>query len=967
MFLLSMTLSGIAFAQQGVKDKTFFDAITYQWQDADDNVHTSKLTDVAKDPRQIMAMLKEVFTNTKIPGIYYGGYKADGTTREGAVSYDLSGDSNYQAFSNLTSTGVGQWSIRRGVYYPEEEGYTTLMVFVKNSWDNSQDTAYSVPLDYINASIDSVKLMYDATRLDKNANTPNPGTIYKLSGSANRFFFISKGRARRGGGTDNDDIAGRMPFYGMFEEYSPVSTSASIGLENFYAKMTGGETFAVDHDCGSVPGTGHYFCMSGVNGTEQFVLNDLAFFIPDLRLKSWADRDYQRNPGQTSHHRYTNYNPDNAPTTGLHGIRLEGRGMNPDPDDGTKWKITLDWTSMLDEITGNTVDEDFYIFVKDPDTGELTPLLDENGEQVPMQKGYTYTYLVDREEHGRNITYVVKGKPTIPCFSEVQSNEAKVGVPGLDENERLILGITSESESNYILSQEVNQYKNYVSMSNAQGTYISASNIAPGKNPQFTFYRYPNRMSILDSIPFATMTITDVYSSGGKYYYNYQVSYDNQVGADESSYPAKTGTFTCVDDADSEVDFGEFKVCDQFNASTADNDHPEKYYYRVKFTNNELDGDDYHSAFNDIKVFKTAGSIEEQKFTLTQVAADSVRSTCLDLNVQKPHLNIELESDFAIERYEAHQVKNKEANESDVFGHAQRLADAGQYGIYEGENHVGDVAHSQGAHIRHHRFGCGSGYFFPVIKTYRGDPQQAIFNTYGAPILPITHVEVNATVTETKASTYTFIGDEKGRYYSAKFEITPDGVDMEDIVKFRIWRLTEDGVAIEEKENYMPRLRQDSHPVDIVMTEGKPAIADYQKPEFYINGVENIDVLPYSKVDGIFAFDVFGAKLLEQGETMPVSYLIRMYCKPSTEGNGSSGMKRRAGEAEEYYIAEKTIDVMFSNDTPTDVDNVNVTKQLRKTVYVNPLGQVSDAPHEGVNIIINTYTDGTVVKTKKVF
>lgn len=100
---------------------------------------------------------------------------------------------------------------------------------------------------------------------------------------------------------------------------------------------------------------------------------------------------------------------------------------------------------------------------------------------------------------------------------------------------------------------------------------------------------------------------------------------------------------------------------------------------------------------------------------------------------------------------------------------------------------------------------------------------------------------------------------------------------------------------------------------------------------------------------------------------MPVSYLIRMYCKPSTEGNGSSGMKRRAGEAEEYYIAEKTIDVMFSNDTPTDVDNVNVTKQLRKTVYVNPLGQVSDAPHEGVNIIINTYTDGTVVKTKKVF
>lgn len=52
-----------------VKPKAFYLGKSYTWTNANGGTVTSNLTDEATDPRQIMALLKYLFTNKDIPGI----------------------------------------------------------------------------------------------------------------------------------------------------------------------------------------------------------------------------------------------------------------------------------------------------------------------------------------------------------------------------------------------------------------------------------------------------------------------------------------------------------------------------------------------------------------------------------------------------------------------------------------------------------------------------------------------------------------------------------------------------------------------------------------------------------------------------------------------------------------------------------------------------------------------------------
>ena len=72
---LMFALAAVAFlsatlnAQPVVKPKSFYKGRTYTWTNANGGAVTSNLADPATDPRQIMALLKEVYTNKEIPGI----------------------------------------------------------------------------------------------------------------------------------------------------------------------------------------------------------------------------------------------------------------------------------------------------------------------------------------------------------------------------------------------------------------------------------------------------------------------------------------------------------------------------------------------------------------------------------------------------------------------------------------------------------------------------------------------------------------------------------------------------------------------------------------------------------------------------------------------------------------------------------------------------------------------------------
>ena len=64
------------------RDESFFDGITYTWKeggpDATGVEHTSKLTDIATDPDQMIAMIKKIYTDKTIPGNYKRGFDANG-------------------------------------------------------------------------------------------------------------------------------------------------------------------------------------------------------------------------------------------------------------------------------------------------------------------------------------------------------------------------------------------------------------------------------------------------------------------------------------------------------------------------------------------------------------------------------------------------------------------------------------------------------------------------------------------------------------------------------------------------------------------------------------------------------------------------------------------------------------------------------------------------------------------------
>ncbi|MDD7065239.1 MAG: hypothetical protein SOU49_11100 [Sodaliphilus pleomorphus] len=69
-------------------------AITFTWTDAQGVEHANSIADPATDPRHIVALLREIYINRKVPGIKKVGYSsADVTTPDsGPVTYIITDD-----------------------------------------------------------------------------------------------------------------------------------------------------------------------------------------------------------------------------------------------------------------------------------------------------------------------------------------------------------------------------------------------------------------------------------------------------------------------------------------------------------------------------------------------------------------------------------------------------------------------------------------------------------------------------------------------------------------------------------------------------------------------------------------------------------------------------------------------------------------------------------------------------------
>ena len=983
MFALAAVafLSATLNAEPVVKPKSFYEGRTYTWTNANGGTVTSNLADPATDPRQIMALLKEVYTNKEIPGIWQCGYTADGK-REGTIDYTIdngwySNDPIYDAYGIL-----------EGDYKPNEEGYTTLIVKVKDDWKPvmKQNLSQNETLNYIANSIESVQILTDgvyipATGADGKKN-PNPGAVYRLSGNANRLFFMTKGRGRAVPGWNSYEvIRSYAPFNGMFEEYSPVAVSGGQVVENFYTKLVDGDIFKVEHDCSSVPGNEHYFCMMGAKGTKKFDVTDLIVTIPDYRLWYWNQRDKQG----TSNMIYTNYNKNYAPSLGLYGIQLKATATPAARDEYT---VELKWTSTLNEITGNEIDQRFRVWVRAEDGG-LKPLLDANGNQVEIAPGETflYNYNVKQGFEGREITYVVSGQPTDALFinyKEVYSNDDKVFIPGLDPDEGLRLSIGTTSTSDYDLATETNQYKNLITIDhNLVNTHVKYGNLQAGS--KLAFYRYDvDRNSEAKKIAELEIESVDKRKNDSKYYldYKYNLSFfyqekeaTHKTNLTGATYSLETN-YDYTENTTKEIDFNGFKINsfnDEFCASTATNEHPASYEYKASFSNlNHSTQPELHSAYSTIKVHKTTPGLTDKAITLEDVENDNVCSTRIHKGEHdaSPAIQFTLDQDRRIAEYSVGEIRNKEQSESEEVGLAQRLP-SWNYAIYENGSFKQNVSYTEIPQIHDASAKVGKNDYVSVIKTYRDN--DGSYNTYGSPIKTTYKLKASVEVIKKVMSEYVFTSNgKKGRYYQTDLKITADGTDNYEIVKYRVWRQTDR--AMEIVPQYKVRLEQDTHP--IVMNsddKGNPSIDQNHNSiqEFELVGRPGVGFYP-EQIDSksIHVYDTFGASDVSEAEdgNLDVTYIVRLYAKPEA-GNTSARAKATTPIlAKEYYIGEATITVSFKENTPTGLfDFVAETKTPVRVQYVNMLGQKSDTPFSGMNVVITTYTDGSHSTAKRAY
>lgn len=559
-------------------------------------------------------------------------------------------------------------------------------------------------------------------------------------------------------------------------------------------------------------------------------------------------------------------------------------------------------------------------------------------------------------------------------------------IPGLDPDEGLRLSIGTTSTSDYDLATETNQYKNLITIDhNLVKTHVRYGNLKAGS--KLAFYRYDvNRNSEAKEIAELEIVSVDKRKNGSKYYldYKYNLRFFNQkneatpkTNLTGETYSLETN-YDYTENTTNEIDFNGFNINsfnDEFCASTATNDHPASYEYKASFSElNPATQPELHSAYSTIKVHKTTPGLTDKAITLEDVENDNVCSTRIykgELDAS-PAIQFKLDQDRRIAEYSVDKIRNKEQSESEEVGLAQRLP-SWNYAIYENGSFKQNVSYTEIPQIHDASAKVGKNDYVSVIKTYRDN--DGSYNTYGSPINTTYKLKASVEVNENEKvmSEYVFTSNgKKGRYYQTGLKITAYGTDNYEIVKYRVWRQTDRDRAMEIVPQYMARLQQDTHP--IVMNsdnEGNPSIDQNHNniQEFELVGRPDYGFYP-ERIDdkSIHVYDTFGASDVSEDGNLDVTYIVRLYAKPEA-GNTSARAKATTPIlAKEYYIGEATITVSFKENTPTGLfDFVAETKTPVRVQYVNMLGQKSDTPFSGMNVVITTYTDGSHSTAKRAY
>ena len=970
LLLLSALLSMVFFkppvsAQSVVKSKAYYDAITYTWNGDGGTTVTSKLTDKATDPYQIIALLEKVYGDPRVPGPYYSAY---GSWEKSGRYYTYNeGRCDEVYYGPVTTNG---WNVT--ATKPDEEGYTVLLVAVKNGFNPdlnnpryvSQIANYGDLVQYISESIDFVQLLTDGMRVGSDENA---GTLFPVQGSFNRFFFLGKGQARK---QKRADMM-MPPFLNMFEQFSPTDGKTGDNtqdLTDFYDKMVKGETYPVMHDCNSVLEAAHFFSMSGRKGSTSYDMTGLNLFVPDYRLLWWGtidegffgitgytdNRDMNKSSSD-DYAQYGFYNTDHTPWTFLYTIKLRAQADQEGAQADHKYKVTLNWTSSIDELAGEKIDQVY----------DLYRVVDGVVEPTPIATGLTTTTwseIVDQRTSGYSLDYVIKGKPVKATYNPVQSNIATVAIPGYDPLERLKLVIDGDYRSTYDADAEVNNYANSIMMNNGVGTSVMREHLMA--NPVFQVLRYGSDGSML---PVATLQMSGVTSTSSRC--NYTLHYENQ----RVSKSDKTGSFSFNNNG--EIQFNDFKMVDEFSADVSANEHPSKYHYQVKFTSavavKDENGDDKTEIYSntvDVPVYKTNTALLDCYDKATVDAdvyrPDHERVVIPEKDADPMGLRFNVVDNPNIFRY----FTTRDGYE---YGHAQRMTD-GSYvvsSVRPGESaksHVETVTfatdeNSKYVGVRDYAIN-GLDYnagdmvtYNAVIEAFLPNSTSTDHNTYGSCRQVSKIVDLQAECVDRMKSNdiFTDASGAEGRYYLSQLEITPVIPDGFKLYKLRVWRKTADGVAMEVKDEYKWRLDQVTKPLEIDFDDSGEIVS------FNFNTLKGQE--PKWAGSSIIVNDYFGAV----NQELSTTYYVRAYLR-YPDGTTLNGRKRAAADVYHYLADQASLEVKFDNHVVTGIDGVSSARKVQRVTYVNALGMHSDVPFSGVNVVVTTYSDGSVTKVKKI-
>ncbi|MDY6412361.1 MAG: choice-of-anchor D domain-containing protein [Bacteroidales bacterium] len=1007
-FQFDYTLRGNGIEDTGTLPPSTYDNYSYTWTDDNGDEHTSAYSEIANDPNQMIALLKAIYTDKNMPGNYYRGYTATGVkdtqhevaypaigaiarnydpvtrvyTHEFADAYGwgMAHDETNYPITHSDPRVSGSYTITDYIlnpneYKPNQEGLTLLLVEMNDgvgaSTTTTKPTDYASLKNLYSKMFKSVRVIPNSKRVTKNGVE---GTLFKVDcDKMNRFFFLAKGRLRwyagetgssayfrdqvksSGSGSSytwNDrenSIATVNPFNVMYEQFSPVSLSSGQASSDVYQELIGMNTYDVEHDCESIPWasangvSGHEFNMYGKESISADCqdVRDLMFFVPDERMLYWDGRD------QGTADMFVNYYKQNAPNMAMYVIH-QNEITGERNGEAEQYTLNLSWESNLtDFVPGENGEYTIYLV---NDDGTYTPV----AEHIPSSQT-TYTLTVDMQQHGQQVTYVIQGQDNTGFLSLQYSNEQSFIIPGLDPTEKFQLVANAAYYSRYNPADEHNYYAN--GMQVMAYPDVNASDYA-GKT--FNFYRKAAGENDWTLVATASVNNEGTGATVSMVETTQRLESDYKFG-----YKQNPATIAMTADAKANKKFD--VIYDNFKADVSANDHATSYSYKME----TADGA-YHSNELTIKVFKTAMSNITGSFDWAYVEGDDVRQvadkgTQFDVDVQLSSKTEILrygtyrwDSSFGTETnpYAVLNLNSSADDEEDISPAGQASNQGEYYSVYmNGDSYKGDDVYVAQGETGKATFvdnvpetAVDEYTYVPVVETFTG---RSDYNTYGAPMQETATGELDITVGEKKQSgDITWTADGKTyTYYNVCLNVNklqiPQGYE---VAMLRAWRQIDESYLGEQKgKGYENRAVLDANGDFLFLKDAENGFGEVIGDEILVN--------QEGQYGNIFS-GTFGAVKLENGQTIPMKFTVRVYFTKSESTSNAPRLKAE-GESKKYYITEIERNDELTSDIPTSIFGVVTSKAVADVKYYNIAGVESDRPFQGVNIEVTRYTDGS--------